>query len=108
MPLDMYRNKALNERASWNIQEWLNLWRTAVLSESALEVKLFVQFVALIYLSYSKKLMSEKDRYENYTMIEAFENPESTLRVGKVEKKQARLFNTLGVMPRPRHNFLRI
>lgn len=52
--------------------------------------------------------MSEKDLYKNYTMqelldeldvVEAFENPESALWVGEVTKKQAQLYNTLGIAP---------
>ena len=67
-----------------------------------------MQFIALIYLSYIKKQMSEKGLYKNYTMqelldeldvIEAFENPGSALRVGEVTKKQSQLYNTLGVVP---------
>lgn len=106
--LETYRNKDLVEKAFGNLKERLNLRRTAVSSESALEGKLFVQFVALIYLSYIKKRMSEKEMYQSYTMqelldeldvIEVFENPGSALRIGEVTKKQEELYNTLGVKP---------
>ena len=106
--LDLYRNKDIVEKAFGNLKERLNLRRTAVSSESSLEGKLFVQFIALIYLSYIKKQVSEKGLYKNYTMqelldeldvIEAFENPGSALRVGEVTKKQSQLCNTLGVVP---------
>jgi transposase len=106
--LDLYRNKDIVEIAFGNLKERLNLRRTAVSSESSLEGKLFVQFIALIYLSYIKKQMYEKELYKNYTMqelldeldvIEAFENPGSALRVGEVTKKQSQLYNTLGVVP---------
>ncbi|MBN2222593.1 MAG: transposase [Vallitaleaceae bacterium] len=106
--LETYRNKDLIEKAFGNLKERLNLRRTAVSSESALEGKLFVQFVALIYLSYIKKRMSEKEMYQSYTMqelldeldvIEVFENPGSALRIGAVTKKQEELYNTLGVKP---------
>ena len=106
--LETYRNKDLVEKAFGNLKERLNLRRTAVSSESSLEGKLFVQFIALIYLSYIKKQMSEKGLYKSYTMqelldeldvIEAFENPGSALRVGEVTKKQAELYRALGVIP---------
>ncbi|SDK86165.1 IS1634 family transposase, partial [Alkalibacterium thalassium] len=106
--LDLYRNKDIVEKAFGNLKERLNLRRTAVSSESSLEGKLFVQFIALIYLSYIKKQMSEKGLYKNYTMqelldeldvIEAFENPGSAVRVGEITKKQSQLYNTLGVVP---------
>jgi transposase len=108
LALETYRNKDLVEKAFGNLKERLNLRRTAVSSESSLEGKLFVQFVALIYLSRIKKLMSEKLLFKDYTMqelldeldvIEAFEHPGSTLRVGEVTKKQADLYKTLGVKP---------
>ena len=104
----MYRNKDIVEKAFGNPKEWLNLRRTTVSSESSLEGKLFVQLIALIYLSYIKKQMSEKELYKNYTMqelldeldvIETFEHPGSALRMGEVTKKQSQLYNTLGVVP---------
>ena len=67
-----------------------------------------MQIIALIYLSYIKKQMSEKGLYKNYTMqelldeldvVEAFENPGSAVRVGEITKKQSQLYNTLGVVP---------
>lgn len=108
MALEIYRNKDLVEKAFGNLKERLNLRRTAVSSDISLEGKLFVQFVALIYLSYIKKQMSEKGLYQSYTMqglldeldiIESFEQPGSALRVGEVTKKQAELYRALGVEP---------
>lgn len=108
LALETYRNKDLVEKAFGNLKERLNLRRTAVSSESSLEGKLFVQFVALIYLSHIKKRMSEQGLFKDYTMqelldeldvIEAFEHPGSSLRVGEVTKKQAELYNNLGVTP---------
>ena len=73
-----------------------------------LEGKLFVQFLALIYLSYIKKQMSDQELYKKYTMqelldeldiIECFEQPGSTLRLGEMTKKQEDLYHKLGVEP---------
>lgn len=106
--LDLYRNKDVVEKAFGNLKERLNLRRTAVSSESSLDGKLFVQFIALIFLSFLKKQLSEKELYKDYTMqdlldeldvIEAFEYPGKTLRVGEVTKKQEQLYLTLGVTP---------
>ena len=82
--------------------------RTGVSSDSALEGKLFVQFIALIYLSYIKKQMSEQSLYKSYTMqellddldvIECFEQPGYALHVGEVTKKQVGLYKSLGIKP---------
>jgi len=106
--LETYRNKDLVEKAFENLKERLNLRRTAVSSEISLDGKLFVQFIALIYLSYIKKQMSEKGLFKNYTMqelldeldvIEVFEKPGSAIRVGEVTKKQIDLYTALGVKP---------
>jgi transposase len=53
--LKTYRNKALVEKAFSNIKERLDCRRLAVSSELSLDGKLFVEFIALIYLSYNKK-----------------------------------------------------
>ena len=50
--LALYRNKDVAEKAFGNLKERLNMRRTLVSSEQGLDGKLFVEFVALIYLSY--------------------------------------------------------
>jgi transposase len=52
--LGLYRNKDVVEKAFGNLKERLNLRRALVSSEQSLDGKLFVQFVALIYLSYTR------------------------------------------------------
>ncbi len=82
--------------------------RTTFSSDSALEGKLFVQFLALINLSYIKKQMSDQELYKKYTMqelldeldiIESFEQSGSNLRLGKMTKKQEDFYRKLGVEP---------
>ena len=106
--LDIYRNKDLVEKAFGNLKERLNLRRTGASTESSLDGKLFVQFVALIYMSYLKKKMSNEGLFDDYTMqkvldeldvIEVFENPGSAIHVGEVTKKQEGLYKSLGVIP---------
>jgi len=58
--LQIYRSKDLIEKAFGNLKERLNLRRTSVSSEENLDGKLFVQFVALIYLAYIDTAMREK------------------------------------------------
>ena len=103
--LDIYRNKDLVEKAFGNLKERLNLRRTGSSTESSLDGKLFVQFVALIYMSYLKKKMSNEGLFDDYTMqkvldeldvIEVFENPGSAIHVGEVTKKQEGLYKSLG------------
>ena len=104
--LDIYRSKDMIEKAFGNLKERLNMRRTSVSSEENLEGKLFVQFVALLYLSYIKKAMSDRGLFKNYTMqelldefdvIECFEQPGRKRRIGEMTKKQLHLFECLGV-----------
>jgi transposase len=99
--LEIYRSKDMIEKAFGNLKERLNMRRTSVSSEENLEGKLFVQFVALIYLSYIKKAMCDNDLFKNYTMqelldeldvIERFEQPGRRCRIGEITKKQMNLY----------------
>lgn len=104
--LELYRNKDVVEKAFGNLKERLSMRRALVSSERSLEGKLFVQFVALIYLSYIKKQMQEKQLFKTYTLhtlldkldvIECFEHPKYRLRVGEVLQKQKDIYTALGV-----------
>lgn len=106
--LELYRNKDLVEKAFGNLKERLNMRRTLVSSEQSLDGKLFVEFVALIYLSYIKKQMQETDLFKSYTLqsaldkldiIECFEEPGQKLRVGEILEKQKQIYESLGVSP---------
>ena len=106
--LDIYRSKDLIEKAFDNLKERLNMRTATVSSDINLEGKLFVQFIALIYISYVKKMMNDKNLFKNYTMqevmdeldmIECFEQQGRSLRVGKVTKKQKTLYTDLDIEP---------
>jgi transposase len=106
--LELYRNKDVVEKAFGNLKERLNMRRTLVSSEQSLDGKLFVQFVALIYLSYLKKQMQDKDLFRTYTLpgmldkldvIECFKQPGKSLRMGEILDKQVQLYHDLGVAP---------
>lgn len=106
--LELYRNKDVVEKAFGNLKERLNMRRTLVSSEKSLDGKLFVEFVALIYLSYIKKQMQDTELFKHYTIqgaldkldvIECFEAPGQKLRVGEVLEKQKEIYLILGVEP---------
>jgi len=104
--LKMYRLRDLSEKAFHNLKERLSMRRTSVSSEEHLEGKLFVQFIALIYLSYIDKAMSDKKLYKTMTMhelldeldiIECFEHPGHTVHFGEITKKQKILYSALNI-----------
>jgi transposase len=106
--LELYRMKDVVEKAFGNLKERLNLRRTLVSSEETLNGKLFVEFVALIYLSYIHMRMKENSLYRYFTMhevldkldvIECFEYPGKDLVVGEVLNKQQELYRSLGFEP---------
>ncbi len=106
--LKIYRNKDVTEKAFENLKDRLNLRRAGVSSELSLDGKLFVQFIALIYLSWITKQMQESRLFKDYTLqgvldeldtIECFEVPGQRLHVGEVTEKQKTLFTKLGVTP---------
>ena len=104
--LEIYRTKDFIEKAFGNLKERLNMRRTSVSSAENLEGKLFVQFVALIYMSYIKKEMSDHSLFGKYTMqelldeldiIERYEKPGQKGYLGEITKKQQELFAFMGV-----------
>ena len=106
--LELYRNKDVVEKAFGNLKERLNMRRMLVSSEQSLDGKLFVQFIALIYLSYIKKQMQETDLLMDYStdtlldkldVIECFMEPGRRLRVGELLEKQKDIYVKLGIKP---------
>jgi len=106
--LSLYRSKDIVEKGFGNLKDRLNFRRMQVSSELSLNGKLFVEFVALIYLSYVKKKMQNAGLFEKWTLqglldeldtIERFESPEHGRVLGEVTKKQEEIYRSLGVEP---------
>ena len=106
--LKIYRMRDVIEKAFGNLKDRLNFSRTLTSSESSLDGKMFVEFIALIYLSYIKKRMEESGLFGTYTMnelldeldvIECFKEPGKSMVVGEVLKKQEHIYKSLGVTP---------
>ena len=106
--LELYRAKDLIEKAFGNLKERLNMRRQYVSSEDSLDGKLFVQFVALIYLSRIQKTILDNNLYKSYTLrglldeldvIQRFDYPRKAPIYSEVTTKQAALFSAFGVKP---------
>ena len=106
--LSLYRSKEIVEKAFGNLKERLNFRRMQVSSELSLNGKLFVEFIALIYLSYVKKAMLDANLFDKWTLqglldeldtIEQFEAPGHGRILGEVTDKQEKLYLALGVEP---------
>lgn len=99
--LEIYRSKDLIEKAFGDLKERLNMRRHYVSSEESLEGKIFVQFIALIYLSYIKKTMSDHDLYKRFTIqelvdeldvIKRYEQPGRRHSLSEITQKQKDLY----------------
>ncbi|WP_168120760.1 IS1634 family transposase [Paenibacillus sp. HB172176] len=106
--LALYRNKDVIEKAFGNLKDRLSFRRMEVSSERSLDGKLFVEFVALIFLSYLKKVMQEKNLFQRYTMqgllddldvIECYQRPGHDLQFGEITKRQLDIYAALDVSP---------
>lgn len=104
----IYRNKDLVEKAFDNLKDRLNMRRMNVSSELSLDGKIFVEFIALIYVSYLHKAMLDANLYTKYTMhdlldelefIERFDYQDYAPQIGEVTKKQSELFEALNFQP---------
>ena len=106
--LSLYRSKDIVEKGFGNLKDRLSMRRMRVSSELSLNGKLFVQFIALIYLSYLKKAMQDAGLFKQWTLqglldeidtIERFEAPGHGHIIGEITKKQAEIYEALGVKP---------
>lgn len=104
--LSIYRSKDIVEKGFGNLKERLNFRRMQVSSELSLNGKLFVEFIALIYLSYVKKKMQEANLFDKWTLqglldeldvIELLEAPGCGRVLGEITEKQSKLYKALGV-----------
>lgn len=104
--LSLYRSKDIVEKGFGNLKDRLNFRRMQTSSELSLNGKLFIEFIALIYLSYVKKKMQDASLFEKWTLqglldeldtIERFESPEHGRLLGEVTKKQEEIYKALGV-----------
>ena len=104
--LEIYRAKDLIEKAFGDLKERLNMRRESVASEENLEGKLFVQFVALIFMSYIKKAMDKGGLFKNRTLqeliddldvIERYHQPGKKPKIGEITTKQKTLYAAMEV-----------
>lgn len=105
--LGLYRNRDVVEKAFGNIKDRLNCKRMLVSSDASLEGKLFVEFIALIYLSYIKKKMTDNDLFKQYTLqglldeldiIECFSEPGRAPFIGEILQKQRQIYRDMDVL----------
>lgn len=104
--LHLYRMKDVVEKAFGNLKERLNMRRLLVSSEKGLDGKIFVEFISLILISHLDHKMKKSNLYSDYTLhqlldkldvIECFEDPGHSLRIGEILTKQQEIYELLGI-----------
>lgn len=104
--LAVYRNKDVVEKAFENLKDRLSFRRVRVSSEQSLDGKIFVEFIALIYLSHIKKVMRENKLNNKHTtqtfldefdIIECYQRTNKKIKWGEITKKQMELFKIMKV-----------
>lgn len=103
--IETYRRKDMVEKAFDNLKERLEMKRTSVHSDETLHGRFFLQFLALIFISYLHKHMRDHDLYRNYTMhslldsldvIERFEHKGRRPHYSEVTEKQKKIYECFG------------
>jgi hypothetical protein len=104
--LSLYQSKDIVEKGFGDLKERLNFRRMQVSSELSLNGKIFVEFVALIYLSYVKTRMQETKLFQKWTLqglldeldtVELLESPEYGRVLGEITKKQKGIYVSLEI-----------
>ena len=102
----VYRTRDVIEKAFEDLKSRLSMRRMSVSSAENFEGKLFIQFVALMYLSYIKRRMEEKELFKGYTMqtlldsldiIERWQQPGMAPRLSEVTEKQQAIYAAMEV-----------
>ena len=106
--LEIYRKKDMVEKAFDNLKERLGMKRTTVYSDQTLAGKFFLQFLALIYISFVHKHMRDNNLYRNYTMqslfdsldvIERYEYDHQRYHCSEITQKQIDTYAFFGATP---------
>lgn len=101
--LSLYLTRDVVEKAISDLKDRLSMRSTLTSSESSLNGMLFVEFIALIYLTYIKKNLFGKytmqELLDELDVIECFEQPEKAPMPGEVLKKQEEIYRAMDVTP---------
>lgn len=92
--LEVYRNKDSVEKGFDNLKNSLDCRRLRVHSESAMEGRMFLQFISLVIASRIQKVMSQENLYKRYTMPEII-NELKTFQEIQIKGKREKIYTEL-------------
>ena len=105
--LQVYRDKDVVEKCFDDLKNQLDMKRLRMHRSEAVDGRLFIQFIALIFMSAMRKEMRQSDLIEQYTVRELLQEMETLTKVrysGKyghilteVTKQQRQILKSLGI-----------
>lgn len=105
--LNTYRNKDVVENCFDDLKNQLDMKRLRVHSSASMDTRLFLQFLALIYISALRKRMRSSDILESLTVRELLESMETYVKVSyagrygavftEITKKQRDILDALNI-----------
>ena len=110
----VYRTRDVIEKAFEDLKSRLSMRRMSVSSAENFEGKLFIQFVALMYLSYIKRRMEAHGLFKGYTMqtmldsldiIECWQQPGMAPRLSEVTEGFAKCLHELATVSKNSSNW---
>ena len=81
MGLQIYRDKDIVEKSFDDLKNQLDMKRLRMHSSATVDGRLFVQFIALIYMSALRKEMRDSEMTERYTVRELLQEMETLTRI---------------------------
>ncbi len=79
--LRVYRNRDLVEKAFDDLKNQLDMKRLRIHNSAAMDGRIFVQFISLIYMSALRKKMQDADLTKKYTVRELLEEMETLTKI---------------------------
>jgi transposase len=104
--LKIYKNRDTIEKSFDNIKDILELDRTQVHSDIALQGRLFIAFISLILISWLQKMLKINNIYKNHTLnsfinsldiIELYIYKDKVSHLGEITEKQKKMYLDLGI-----------
>jgi len=87
--LTIYRNKDVVEKSFDNLKNQLDMKRLRIHSSASMDGRLFVQFIALVYMSYIRNKIQNSDLNQKYTVREIIQEMESLCKISYSGKRGA-------------------
>ena len=100
--LQIYRDKDIVEKCFYDLKNQLDMTRLLMQSSATVDGRLFVQFIALIYISAQRREMRKSTLIERYTVRELLQEMDTLTKV----KYSGKYGHILTEMTKPRREIL--